>query len=372
MEKRFEYFAQLATVFVLVAGCFMVLRPFLAAMLLAIVVCASTWPLYLWLLHKMKGWQNIASLTMTLSLTLVVILPLSLVAYNLADNITAFYDGIKQAVEAGPIEPPAWLKEIPIIGQSVDEYWHLVATNHEELVALEKHLLEPTKNFLLAGGILLGQGVIQMSLAAFVCFFFYRNGAALLHFLNVAMDRIIGAHAVIVLNIVSNTINSVMYGLLGTALAQGFVATIGFAIAGVPEALLLGVVTFLFSLFPIGPPLIWGSAAIWLFYQGNVGWGIFMLLWGFFLISSVDNVLKPILISRNSNMPFILVLFGVMGGVFSFGFVGIFIGPTLLAVGFSLIQEWAARDSIIQLGNPTAAPVDYVRFDRSGGHKEQG
>jgi len=112
MEKRFEYFAQLAVMSILVVGCFLVLRPFLAAMLLATVVCVSTWPLYLGLLRRMKGRQNIAAFTMTLSLALVVILPLALVAYNLADNVTAFYDGVKQAVEAGPLEPPAWGKGI--------------------------------------------------------------------------------------------------------------------------------------------------------------------------------------------------------------------------------------------------------------------
>src|SRR3989338_8373991 len=116
MEKRTEYLAQLAAVFILVAGCFLVLRPFMAATLLAAVVCVSTWPLYLWLLRKMKGRQNIAAFTMTLSLACVVILPLALVAYNLADNVTVFYDGIKQAVEAGPLEPPAWVKGIPIVG----------------------------------------------------------------------------------------------------------------------------------------------------------------------------------------------------------------------------------------------------------------
>ena len=346
MEKRFEYFAQLAVMSILVVGCFLVLRPFLAAMLLAAVLCISTWLPYLWLLRRMKGRQNIAAFIMTLSLALVVILPLALVAYNLADNVTAFYEGVKQAVEAGPLEPPAWVKGVPLVGGSVDEYWHLLATNQEEMLALVKRFLESTKDFLLAGGIMLGQGVVEMSLAAFICFFFYRNGVALLRFLNVAMDRVVGTHAANVFGIINNTVQSVMYGLLGTALAQGFVATIGFAIAGVPAALLLGVVTCLLSLIPIGPPLIWGSAAIWLFYQGAVGWGIFMLLWGFFLISSVDNVVKPMLISRNSNLPFILVLFGVMGGVLAFGFVGVFIGPTLLAVGFSLTQEWAARNSM--------------------------
>lgn len=347
MEKRFEYFAQLAVMSILVVGCFLVLRPFLAAMLLAAVVCVSTWPLYVWLLRRMKGRQNIAAFTMTLSLALVVILPLALVAYNLADNITAFYEGVKQAVEAGPLEPPAWVKGIPIVGGSVNEYWHLLATSQEEMLALVKRFLESAKDFLLAGGILLGQGVVEMSLAAFVSFFFYRNGEALLRFLNVAMDRVVGTHAVNVLGIINNTVQGVMYGLLGTALAQGLMATIGFAIAGVPAALLLGVVTCLLSVIPVGPPLIWGSAAIWLFYQGAVGWGIFMLLWGFFLISSVDNVVKPLLISRSSNLPFILVLFGVMGGVLAFGFVGVFIGPTLLAVGFSLLQEWTARNSMV-------------------------
>ena len=346
MEKRFEYFAQLAVMFILVLGCFLVLRPFLAATLLAVAVCVSTWPLYHWLLRRMKGRQNIAAFTMTLSLACVVILPLALVAYNLADNVTAFYDGIKRAVEAGSLEPPAWVKGVPIVGGSVDEYWHLIATNHEEMLALAKRFLEPAKNFLLAGGILLGQGVVEMSLAAFVCFFFYRDGEALLRFLNVAMDRVVGANATNVLGTIHNTVLGVVYGLLGTALAQGFVATIGFAIAGVPAALLLGTATALLSLIPIGPPLIWGGAAIWLFYQGTVGWGIFMLLWGFFLISGVDNVVKPIIISRSSNMPFILVLFGVMGGVFAFGFVGAFIGPALLAVGLSLLQEWTARDSV--------------------------
>jgi len=344
MENRFEYFARLAAVLILVAGCFLVLRPFLTATLFAAVVCVSTWPLYLRLLRRMKGRRNIAALIMSFSLSFLVILPLAMVAYNLADNVTAFYNEIKLAVDLGPVAPPAWLKKVPIVGASVDEYWHLITTSQQDMDALTKHLLEPAKNFLLAGGIFLGQGVMEMSLAAFVSFFFYRDGLALVRFLNVTMNRIAGVHGKNVLGIINNTIQSVMYGLLGTALAQGLVATIGFAIAGIPAALLLGAATALLSLLPVGPPLIWGGAAIWLFFQGTPGWGIFMLLWGFFLVSSVDNVIKPLLISRGSNLPFVLILFGVMGGILAFGFVGVFIGPTLLAVGFSLLQEWSARN----------------------------
>ena len=162
MEKRFEYFAQIVVVFLLVAGCFMVLLPFLAATLFAAVICVSTWPLYLWLLREMKGRKSLAALAMTLTLAVVVILPLALVAYNLADNVTTFYDVVKQAVEAG-LEPPAWLKGLPMVGASLDEYWHLVATSRDEMIALAKRLLEPTRKFLLAGGILLGQGVLRDS-----------------------------------------------------------------------------------------------------------------------------------------------------------------------------------------------------------------
>ena len=345
MEKRFEIYAQLAAVIILVAGCFLVLRPFMTAMLLAAVVCVSTWPVYLWLLRKLKNRQNLAALTMTLSLTLVVILPLALVAYNLADNVTAFYNAVKQSMEAGPPEPPAWLTGLPLLGGPIEEYWRNIAGSQEEMLALAKRLLEPARNFLLASGILLGQGVMEMSLAAFISFFFYRDGEALIRSIGVGMERLAGIHAANMLVIINSTVRGVMYGLLGTALAQGFVAAIGFAIAGVPAVMLLGVATFLLSLIPIGPPLIWGGAAIWLFQQGETGWGIFMLLWGFFLISSVDNIIKPLLISRGSSLPFLLVILGVMGGVLAFGFVGIFIGPTLLAVGFSVVQKWTSADS---------------------------
>jgi predicted PurR-regulated permease PerM len=345
VEKRLEPFAQLAAVFILVAGCYLVLRPFLAAMLLASVMSISTWPLYLWALRRMQGRKNLAALTMTISLTLLLILPLVLVAYNLAANVSALYEFLKQAAEAGSLAPPAWLKDLPLAGESLDNYWNQILTDREEMVALMKNLVEPARNFLLASGILLGQGVMEMSMSAFISFFLFRDGAALADFFHAAISRVSGANAGNVIDTIKNTVQGVMYGLLGTALAQGSLATIGFAIAGVPAALMLGVATAMLSLIPVGPPLIWIGAAIWLFFHGDVGWGIFMLLWGFFLVSSVDNVIKPLLISRISNLPFILGLLGVMGGVLAFGFVGIFIGPVLLAVGFSLLQEWIARDS---------------------------
>jgi predicted PurR-regulated permease PerM len=348
MEKRIEQLAQLFAVLILMLGCFLVLKPFLVATMMAAVVCISSWPVYEWLLRKFKGRKNWAATTMTFALVLVVILPLALVAYSLSDNVMAIYVFISDLIQRGPMEPPAWVATLPMVGGALHDYWHTLASNHEEMAALTHKILEPTKDILIASGILLGQGVAEMSLASFVCFFFYRNGVEFMQFIEGVMLRVVGTRAKEVVTIINNTVRSVMYGLLGTSLAQGIIATIGFALAGVPAALLLGFATAMLALLPVGPPLIWGGASIWLFSQGEVGWSFFMLLWGAILISGVDNMLLPLLLSRGSQLPFILLLLGVMGGVFAFGFVGIFIGPTLLAVGLNLMQKWIVRDEGIE------------------------
>jgi hypothetical protein len=142
--------------------------------------------------------------------------------------------------------------------------------------------------------------------------------------------------------VAGKTIRGVVYGILGTALVQAVLVGIGLFIAGVPGAALLALLTFFFSVVPvIGTGLVWIPAAFWLFHQGSTGWAIFMAIWGLG-VGNIDNFIKPWLISQGSDMPFILVFFGVIGGALTFGFVGVFLGPTLLAVGWRLVEEWAS------------------------------
>jgi len=137
----------------------------------------------------------------------------------------------------------------------------------------------------------------------------------------------------------------VVNGVIGTAAAQALLALIGFLIAGVPGALVLGIVTFLLSLIPMGPPLVWIPATAWLAWKGDYTYAVFLGVWGTFIISGVDNVLKPYLISRGGNLPLVIVLLGVFGGLIAFGFIGLFIGPTLLAVAYSLLMDWSATQA---------------------------
>ena len=340
-------YAYLGAIAFLIIGCLVVLRPFLAAILFAAAVVISSWPMFVFLLGRMNGRRTLAALTLTLTLLLLVILPIALVAYNLADDVGLLYEKLKVAVATGHVEPPSWLRQLPLIGDWVYKYVAHAVSSREQMAEVAQRLLEPARHYLLGGGIVLGVGVAQMTLAAFVAFFLYRDGEALLGAIRIMMDRIIGESAPRVAITVSHTVRGVMYGLLGTALAQALVAALGFAIAGVPGVLLLGFATFVLSLVPVGPPLIWGGAALWLFNQGQAGWGIFMVVWGLVLISGVDNVVKPMLISRGSHLPFLLVLLGVLGGVLAFGFVGLFIGPVLLAVAYSLMREWTGIEPAV-------------------------
>jgi predicted PurR-regulated permease PerM len=340
METRFEKMAQFAAIVALVVGCLLVLQPFVTALLSAAIVCFSTWPVYRRIEQWLRGRRSLAALAMTLLLILVFVLPIALLALTLADNVTALIEQTRGLFADGLPQPPDWVASLPLIGESADGWWRELAASKEKLTEALQKIAQPAQQGLFKAGLILGEGVLQMSLIAFIGFFFYRDGAALMAAAKSATHRVAGILAPGLLQTVGGTIQGVVYGLVGTAIAQGLVAVIGFLIAGVPGAALLGFLTFLLSMVPVGPPLIWGGAVVWLALKSSTGWAVFMAVWGFFVISGIDNVIKPLLISRGSSLPFVLVMLGVFGGVFAFGFVGIFLGPTLLAVGFSLVKMW--------------------------------
>ncbi|MFC7609542.1 AI-2E family transporter [Teichococcus aestuarii] len=181
-------------------------------------------------------------------------------------------------------------------------------------------------------------------LAILLSFFFYRDGPRMAAGLEALVGRIAGPQARRLVQLTANVTIGVVYGLLGTAVAQGVLTGLGLWIAGVPQPVLLAVVAGALSVLPVGAPLVWLPAALWLFGQGSTGWGIFLLVYGAFGISSVDNVIRPWLISRGADLPLLLTILGALGGVLAFGFLGLFLGPVLLAVGFTLLRDWAEEE----------------------------
>ncbi|MEX1108918.1 MAG: AI-2E family transporter, partial [Dongiaceae bacterium] len=247
---------------------------------------------------------------------------------------------VRLLLDEGLPDPPTWLVDVPLFGGDFHAYWENLARNEGAFRLAVEPYLSQARNWMLTSGASIGQGAIELTLSVLICFFFYRDGRDVAAQMHSGIRRVAGDRALHLLDVAGSTIKGVVYGVMGTAFAQGLLATIGFWMAGVPGALLLGFATFVLSLVPMGPPLVWAPAALWLLYTGDTGWAIFMALWGFFVVSSIDNIIKPWLISRENRLPILLVFLGVIGGLISFGFIGIFLGPTLLAVGFTLFQQW--------------------------------
>jgi predicted PurR-regulated permease PerM len=289
-----------------------------------------------------------------LAILLVVVTPFVIVGATLAENsdrLTAFARGM---IERGPPDPPTWLNDLPFVGQRIATYWASFAHDSAALLVELRKFMEPAKAYALKGGAGVAQGLLQLTLSVLIAFFFFKDGDAIVARLRAAVSRIAPDRGLHMLQVALATTRAVVYGILGTALAQGVLMAIGLWIAGIQAAPLLGLATFFLSPVPVGPPLIWIPAGLILISQGETGWGVFLLTWGALVVSSVDNVIKPMIISYGSHLPFVLVLLGVFGGVVAFGFIGVFLGPVLLALGFAMIKEWAGTAPSANAKEPSA------------------
>ena len=325
-------------------GCLLVLRPFVSALLWAVVLCVSSWPIYRRLLKWFGNRRTLVAFVMTLAMVLIVLLPFLIAGMALSDNVRDLTTAAQHWIEQGPPAPPAWLAKVPVVGHQATEYWQSFAADTAKLWTEAQRFIEPVSSWLLKVGLALGGGLLELALSILIAFFLFRDSGSAAERLTAAVGRIAGEQGKHLLTVASNTVRGVVTGILGTALVQAVLAGIGFIIAGVPGAALLALLTFFSSVVPVvGTALIWLPAALWLFHQGSTGWGIFMLIWGAG-VANIDNVVKPWLISQGSDMPFILIFFGVLGGALAFGFIGVFLGPTLLAVGYRLVVEWAAKE----------------------------
>ena len=352
--SRIDQALTLAVLAMLIVGCFFVLQPFITALVWAAILCTTTWPLYLRLAARLHDRDAVAASAMVVLLALLMLAPFIVVGATIADNAALMAQWGRALLEAGPPEPPAWVARVPLIGPSVAAFWQSGVHDTAQLLAVLRDYVEPLRKFAVASGASVAGAILQMTLSLFIAWFMYRDGHKIVGHLRGAAQRIAGERGTHLASVASATVRGVVLGLLGTALVQGVVAGIGFWIAGIQAAPLLGLLTFVLSPVPIGPPLVWVPAGLWLIQTGHAGWGLFVLLWGAFAVSTIDNIIKPLIISRGVDLPFALVLLGVLGGAIAFGFIGIFLGPVLLAVGYALLMEWATSRRRIELLTPEA------------------
>ena len=327
-------------------GCYFIIEPFLTAIVIAAILAVVTWPLFMRARVSMGGNTTFPAILMVFLIIVGVLIPTSFLLVAIAQQIPKAVELVREWIASGFTIPPA-IAEIPRIGPWLHDQL-LFAIDPASLSSTLQKLLEPMSAWILNAAVNVSQGLLQLALVTFIVFFFYRDGAWFADRIKTLMRRVSGELSNELTNILVNTTRSVVFGLLGTALGQAIVAGIGFWIAGVPGVLMLSFMVFVLSIVPVGPPLIWGPAAIWLYSNGDPGMAAFLVLWGTLAVSSVDNFLKPVLIARGSSLPLALIFLGVFGGVIAFGFLGLILGPILLAVGLSMLQAWLRNPNLVR------------------------
>lgn len=336
----------LAVLFIgsLIVASLLVLQPFLAAIVWATTLVIATWPVMLHIQDLSGGRRWLAVTTMTLILLLVVLLPLSIAI----GAVIAHSDEIAGLAAAAPDfhmpKPPEWLTSVPLIGSSISDGWaRLAALGVADVVALVRPYVGTISRWLVGAVGNLGGLFLHLLLTIAVAAVLYATGeqaaASCLRFGRwLAGER--GEESVI---LAGKAIRSVALGVVGTAVAQAFVAGLGMYLAGVPQAGLLTALALLLCIAQLGPGLIVIPATIWLFVSGATGGGIILAVLGTASVT-LDNFLRPVLIRRGADLPLLLILAGVIGGLLAFGLLGLFLGPVILAVTYTLLQHWISEN----------------------------
>jgi predicted PurR-regulated permease PerM len=313
----------------LAVGCALVLLPFFSAILWGMILVYSTWPVFAWFRTRLRLGNTGAAGLMVLLVAVLIVLPIALAAPAGADDVVALRRSVVAALDAGLPNAPGWVAEMPVIGTTIASYWNQWAADLSEMVSF----FSPYFGMLAENGlrVLLGvaNGLAQFLIALLVAFFLWASGDRVKLVLDRVAWRIAGDRAARLVAVTGLTVRGTVYGILGTAIVQGLLTFIGLYLTGVPRPLLLALITGVLSVLPIGSPLVWIPSTLWLFSVGKTGW---------------DNVIRPYFIARGAQLPFLLTILGVLGGALAFGLLGIFLGPVLLGVGFTLVVEFAAPE----------------------------
>jgi predicted PurR-regulated permease PerM len=342
--KQIEKVIVLTIIALLVIGSIMIVLPFLRSILWAMVFAVTFWPFFIKLEKAFGGRTSLAAAVPTLLLALIFFAPLVYVTYKLVSQASIAIDYGKELMEKGLGPPPLWFKGLPLVGVRFERIWVDIGQDTPQFI----EVIKPHVKGLLSSMVGAGTGVVQLILitvlSLIIFFFVLKEGRSIRANLERMADRLAGEKGRRLLFVAGSTMRSVVYGILGAAIAQGVMAIFGLWISGVPSPVFIGVVAGVFALIPIGLiQVILLPAAAWLiFYKGQIGWGIFLAVWSFSVIGNIDSVIRPMLISRGAKIPFLVVFLGVLGGVASGGIIGLFVGATLLAVFYTVLKEWVA------------------------------
>jgi predicted PurR-regulated permease PerM len=350
---------QLLALGVLIAGSFWIVRPFLVALTWATMIVVATWPLLLHAQAWLGGRRHLAVALMTIALLLILVMPLYFGISTIVENANRI-EGWSRALTSFAIpQPPAWVETIPVIGRRLAADWQQFAVAAPEEVTARVSPYARAFVFWIAGqvggiGLLLVQFLLTVSIAAIL----YANGEGAARGADLFARRLAGSQGENALHLAGRAIRGVALGVVVTAILKSTAAGIGLAIVGVPFVPILTTVIFMLCVAQVGPGPVLIPAVIWIYSTRGAVWGTGFLVWAIFC-STFDSFLRPMLIRKGADLPLLLIFAGVIGGLVAFGIIGLFIGPVVLAVAYTLLFDWVSQGTLSdEQGLPTKATRD--------------
>ena len=321
---------------------FRIIEPFIVPLVWAGILGYVSWPAYEWLVRKLQGRSTLAAVLMTIAVSLAVVVPIAWLAVIVRIELVHGYHDMRAVLSGGVQLPPAVLK-IPWIGDQLRDLTTRIAQDPQalgfELRKLSDRSFEQIARVI--GDI--SRNAVKLGFAVLSLFFVYRDGARFAAQLTRALEQVLGPRVDNYLRAIGQTVKAVVYGLGLAALVQGTLAGLGYWAAGVGAPIFLAALTTVCGFIPFAVPVLWGGVGAWLIMTGHTVAGVALLIWGVIVVGWTDHFVRPLLISRGAQIPFIIVLFGVLGGLAAFGLVGLFIGPVILAVLLAVWREWLAE-----------------------------
>lgn len=339
----------------LIVASLYILWPFLPAAIWATMIVVATWPLMLRVQSHLWNARSLSVIVMTVTLILVFVAPLALAAVAIAENADKVVGWVQSLSSASFPPPPPWLEGLPIIGPTLQDVWSDVAgSGFEGLTAKAAPYAGTVTRWFVsqAGG--LGLLFIEFLLTVIFTTIMYAKGEQLAVAVERFGHRLAGDRGEMSVQLAGLAIRGVALGVVVTAVVQAVIGGIGLAISGIPFASVLTAVMFILCVAQIGPGPVLIPAVISVYWMGHSGWGTFLLVWTIGVMA-IDNTLRPVLIRRSVDLPLLLIFIGVIGGLIAFGLVGIFVGPVVLAVGYTLLQAWVSEDRQAPPVPPSAA-----------------
>ncbi|WP_312670790.1 AI-2E family transporter YdiK [Pseudescherichia sp.] len=323
---------------VMIVACLWIVQPFILSFAWAGTIVIATWPLFLRFQRVLAGRRSLAVLFMTLILILVFVIPIALLVNSLVDGSGP----VIRAITSGDLTPPdlAWLRSIPLVGHNLYLGWHnLLDMGGSAIMAKVRPYLGATTTWFVGQAAHIGRFMMHCALMLLFSALLFWRGERVAQGVRHFATRLAGRRGDTAVLLAAQAIRAVALGVVVTALVQAVLGGIGLAITGVPYPTLFTVIMILSCLVQIGPLPVLIPAIIWLYWSGDTTWGTVLLVWSC-VVGTLDNVIRPVLIRMGADLPLILILSGVIGGLIAFGMIGLFIGPVLLAVSWRLFDAW--------------------------------